>query len=100
MTTTIAMPRSQGQPSARKRSGGVFVTMVTTQPMNQGTALSLSATNNSTTNKAANSHFALAGKVPQEGHEPGRRLRVFRRRRRRQQSFEKSEHFRMVTGDL
>src|SRR5271156_3048152 len=56
------MPSSQGQPAARKRSGGAFVTMVTTRPMNHGTALSLSATQSSTTNKAANSHFACRAK--------------------------------------
>src|ERR1051326_1890335 len=61
-STTTAMPTSHGQPSARKRSGGTLVTMVTTRPMNQGTALSDSATRSSTTNKAANSHFAWRAK--------------------------------------
>src|SRR6516164_6078063 len=36
--------------------------MVTTRPMNHGTALSLSATNNSTKNKATNSHLACRAK--------------------------------------
>src|SRR4029077_13326302 len=61
-STTSAMPSNQGQPSARSRSGGVLVTSVTTRPMNQGTALSLSATSNSTTNSAANSHLACRAK--------------------------------------
>src|SRR6516225_10476262 len=56
------MPSSHGQPSARSRSGGVLVTRVTTRPMNQGTVLSPSATSNSTTNKAANSHLAWRAK--------------------------------------
>src|SRR5262249_14683638 len=57
-STTSAMPSSQGQQSVTSRSGGVLVTMVTTRPMNHGTALSLSATSNSTTNSATNSHLA------------------------------------------
>ena len=40
----------------------------------------------------------LAGKVPQEGDQAGRRLGMVRRRCRRQESFEKCKHFRMVTG--
>src|SRR6202040_2837626 len=57
-----AMRRSQGQPSATSRSGGVLVTSVTTRPMNHGTALSPSATSNSTTNRAANNHLAWRAK--------------------------------------
>ena len=40
----------------------------------------------------------LAGEVPQERNQPARRLRVLGRRRRRQESFEKCKHLRMVTG--
>jgi hypothetical protein len=65
------MPASQGQPSARKRSGGVFVTMVTIRPMNHGIALSVSATQSSTTNKAANSHFAWRAKCHRKATRPG-----------------------------
>src|SRR5580700_1959336 len=61
------MPTSHGQLSARKRSGGVLVTMVTTRPMNHGTELSLSATSISTMNKAANSHFAWRAKCHRNG---------------------------------
>src|SRR5580700_6747197 len=60
--TNAAMLTSKGQSSANKRAGGVFVTRVTTRPMNQGTALSLNADMSSTTNKAANSHFAWRAK--------------------------------------
>src|SRR5271154_7123066 len=65
------MPRSHGQPAARNRSGGVLVTMVTTRPMNQGTALSDSATQSSSTNKAANSHFAWRAKCHRKAIRPG-----------------------------
>src|SRR5580658_8293673 len=61
------MPTSHGQLWLRKRSGGVFVTKVTTRPMNHGTELSLSATSSSTTNKAANSHFACRAKCHRKG---------------------------------
>src|SRR5579864_447713 len=44
--------------------------MVTTRPMNHGTALSPSATNNSTTNKAANSHFAWRAKCHRKAISP------------------------------
>src|SRR5690348_814354 len=56
------MPTSHGQPSATSRSGGVLVTSVTTRPMNHGTALSPSATSNSTKNRATNSHLAWRAK--------------------------------------
>src|SRR5271156_5093256 len=65
------MPASHGQPTSKKRSGGVLVTMVTTRPMNQGTALSDSATQSSTTNKAANSHFAWRAKCHRKAIRPG-----------------------------
>src|SRR5271154_2075789 len=65
------MPRSHGQPAARNRSGGVLVTMVTTRPMNHGTALSDSATRSSVTNKAANSHFAWRAKCHRKAISPG-----------------------------
>src|SRR5580704_747938 len=65
------MPSSHGQPTARKRSGGVLVTIVTTRPMNHGTALSLNATHNSATNKAANSHFAWRAKCHRKASSPG-----------------------------
>src|SRR3974377_1985919 len=65
------MPRSQGHPAARNCSGDVLVTMVTTRPMNQGTALSLSATKSSTTNKAANSHFAWRAKCQRKASRLG-----------------------------
>src|SRR5271154_4999410 len=71
MTTTIAMPSSHGQLKLRKRSGGVLVTMVTTRPMNHGTALSDSATRSSVTNKAANSHFAWRAKCHRKAISPG-----------------------------
>src|SRR5579862_2181805 len=61
------MLTSKGQFSANKRAGGVFVTMVTTRPMNQGTALSLRADMSSTTNRAANSHFAWRAKCHRNG---------------------------------
>ncbi len=44
--------------------------MVTTRPMNHGTALSDSATNNSTTNSAANSHFAWRAKCHRNAISP------------------------------
>ena len=44
--------------------------------------------------------FRLTGKVPQEGDQARRRLGIFGRRRRRQESFEKCKHFRMVTGAI
>src|SRR5579862_4875343 len=44
--------------------------MVTTRPMNHGTALSDSATNNSMTNKAANSHFAWRAKCHRNATSP------------------------------
>src|SRR5215467_11487409 len=56
------MPRNHGQPLLRSWSGGVLVTMVTTRPMNHGTALSPSATSNSTTNSVTNSHLAWRAK--------------------------------------
>src|SRR5579885_399673 len=56
------MAASHGQAAAKNRSAGRLVTMLTTRPMNQGTALSPSATKHSTTNKAANSHFAWRAK--------------------------------------
>src|ERR1700722_16378431 len=45
--------------------------MVTTRPMNHGTALSLSATHRSATNKAANSHFAWRAKCHRNAIRPG-----------------------------
>src|ERR1700743_3036972 len=45
--------------------------MVTTRPMNHGTALSLSATHSSATNKAANSHFAWRAKCHRNAIKPG-----------------------------
>src|SRR6516162_8380269 len=65
------MPTNQPQPSANSRSGGVLLTSVTTRPMNQGTALSLSATKSSTTNKAANSHFAWRAKCQRKASRLG-----------------------------
>src|SRR5271169_6209700 len=70
MTTTIAMPTSHRQLAARNWSGGIFVTMVTMRPMNHGTALSDSATHSSTTNKAANSHFAWRAKCHRKAIRP------------------------------
>ena len=48
--------------------------------MNQGTAASVSATKNSTTNSAMNSGFACRAKCHRNADQPGRRLRVLRRR--------------------
>ena len=42
--------------------------------------------------------LGLTGKVPQKADQSGRRLGIFRRRRRRQELLEKCEHLRMVTG--
>jgi hypothetical protein len=70
-STTRAMPTNQPQPSANSRSGGVLLTSVTTRPMNQGTALSLSATKSSTTNKAANSHLAWRAKCQRKASRLG-----------------------------
>ena len=70
------MPASHGQVSARKRSGAIVVTSVTMRPMNHGTALSVSATKNSTTNSATNSHFAWRAKCQKKRDQPGRRLRM------------------------
>src|SRR5271170_1288488 len=64
------MPSSHGQLLAKNWSGGVLVTMVTTRPMNHGTALSDSATNNSITNSAANSHFAWRAKCHRNAISP------------------------------
>src|SRR5262252_53523 len=69
-STTSAMPASIGQVAARNRSGGTVVTSVTMRPMNQGTALSVSATNNSTTNRATNSHFAWRAKCQKNAMSP------------------------------
>src|SRR5580704_9035289 len=44
--------------------------MVTTRPMNHGTALSDSATNNSMTNSATNSHFAWRAKCHRNAISP------------------------------
>jgi hypothetical protein len=40
------------------------------RPINQGTALSVSATNNSTTNRATNSHFAWRAKCQKNAMRP------------------------------
>src|ERR1700674_3251018 len=69
-STTSAMPASIGQVAVRNRSGGTVVTRVTMRPMNQGTALSVSATNNSTTNRATNSHFAWRAKCQKNAMSP------------------------------
>ena len=57
-----AMATSHGQVSARKRSAGTVDTSVTILPMNQGTAVSSSATNSSITNSARNRPFAWRAK--------------------------------------
>src|SRR6202451_2119539 len=64
------MPSSHGQLLAKNWSGGVLVTMVTTRPMNHGTALADSATNNSMTNTPANSHFAWRAKCHRNAMSP------------------------------
>ena len=47
-----------------------MVTRVTMRPINQGTALSVSATNDSTTNRATNSHFAWRAKCQKNAMSP------------------------------
>src|SRR5262249_30471970 len=59
------------QDSARNRSGGMVVTIVTTRPMNQGTALSVSATRNSMMNSATNSALACRPKCHRNAASPG-----------------------------
>jgi hypothetical protein len=65
-----AMPASISQVTARKRSGGTVVTKVTMRPMNQGTALSVSAISISITNRAVNSHFAWRAKCQKNAMSP------------------------------
>ncbi len=64
------MPVSIGQVTARKRSGATVVTRVTMRPMNQGTALSVSACSISITNRAANSHLAWRAKCQKNAMSP------------------------------
>ena len=86
---------SEPAASARRTSGRAasLVTSVTTRPMNHGTALSVSADIQFDHEQGRKQPFRLPGKVPQEGDQRARRLRVLRRRRRGQESFKKLQTF-------
>jgi hypothetical protein len=62
ISTVSVMATSQGQVTARNSSGETLVTKVTMWPMNHGTAVSSSATNNSMTNSAASNPFTWRAK--------------------------------------
>jgi len=79
--------------TARKRSGGVLVTMVTTRPMNHGTRAVGERDAQLNHEQGREQPLRLAGKVPQEGDQSRRRFGVVRRRCRRQESFKKCKHF-------
>ncbi len=93
-----AMPASQGQVSARKRSGGTDVISVTTRPMNQGTAVSRMRDEELDHEQRDEQPLGLAREVPIEREQPFRRHRIGRRIGRFQRLFELVEH--QLSGSL
>ena len=88
-----AMPSEHAARLSRTASSGwCRVISVTMRPMNTGMVESSSATTKPATNSADEQALRLAGEVPVEGDEAGRRLGLLRQIGRLQQPFEQRKH--------